>query len=674
MLISTSQGLGHGVGVVAVGKGITLGGSKVALDIHVRIHRVLHISLHIGEDGGALAQGVAGDLAGVGPTCQLPAGSSSGQGAADAAFVLISTSQGLGHGVGVVAVGKGITLGGSKVALDIHVRIHRVLHISLHIGEDGGALAQRVAGDLAGVGPTCQLPAGSSSGQGAADAAFVLISTSQGLGHGVGVVAVGKGITLGGSKVALDIHVRIHRVLHISLHIGEDGGALAQRVAGDLAGVGPPCFCHCCSNNQGNLSTMTAMTAMTPMTAMLLCMYNKAWEHECTFQRPGVIVSLFKKGDKEDGNNYRGITLLSVVDKVYTKIINKRVTNFAEAKGLLHESQNGYRPGRGCIDHVWTFHAVTSGRMRAGLGTYALFVDVVKAFPSVWRDGLWYKLWEMGIRGKMFRVLVHLYDSLSRCALHNGESSEYFSSDLGLAEGDPLSPLLYTLFINGLLKEIWEKHPGVPLPKEVDNSGSGEQGIGRADSNIEGRSKLVALMLADDLVGLAESQEQLQKMADTIHAYSRKWRFKLSPTKSAVVVFGPLPPNKESPKVSFSSENLPVLDAYTYLGIVFTSDCKWEAHIAGMIEKATASINALQTFFQNRHVSFEVKRAMLLALIRPRVEYGSEVWWASSQQTNTIESKIQIEVLKRSLHCKPNICHEVLRAEAGVRPLSSSDL
>ena len=178
-------------------------------------------------------------------------------------------------------------------------------------------------------------------------------------------------------------------------------------------------------------------------------------------------------------------------------------------------------------------------------------------------------------------------------------------------------------------------------------------------------------MLADDLVGLAESQEELQKMADTIHAYSRKWRFKLSPTKSAVVVFGPLPPNKESPKVSFSSKNLPVLDAYTYLGIVFTSDCKWEAHIAGMIEKATASINALQTFFQNRHVSFEVKRAMLLALIRPRVEYGSEVWWASSQQTNTIESKIQIEVLKRSLHCKPNICHEVLRAEAGVRPLSS---
>lgn len=211
----------------------------------------------------------------------------------------------------------------------------------------------------------------------------------------------------------------------------------------------------------------------------------------------------------------------------------------------------------------------------------------------------------------------------------------------------------------------------MPLPKEGGDTANREQETGRAENDSEGRSKLVALMLADDLVGLAESKEELQKMADTIHAYSRKWRFKLSPSKSAVVVFGPSSPNKESPKVSFGTASLPVLDAYTYLGVIFSNDCKWEAHIAGMIEKATASVNALQSFFQNRRVKFEVKRAMLLALVRPRVEYGSEVWWATSQQADTIESKIQIEVLKRSLHCKPNICHEVLRAEAGVRPLSS---
>jgi hypothetical protein len=249
---------------------------------------------------------------------------------------------------------------------------------------------------------------------------------------------------------------------------------------------------------------------------------------------------------------------------------------------------------------------------------------------------------------------------MSRCALHNRESSAYFASDLGLAEGDPLSPLLYTLFINGLLKEMWEKHEGIPLPKgeEVPNA----ENMSRDGGETTVTSKMVALMLADDLVGVAESQQELQRMADTIHAYSRKWRFKLSPSKSAVVVFAPPSSTKETPAVSFGTNRLPVLDAYTYLGVVFSNDCKWDAHIASMLDKATASINALHAFFQNRRVKFEVKRAILLAIIRPRVEYGSEVWSASSQQAETFESKIQIEVLKRSLHCKPNICHEVLRA------------
>ena len=405
------------------------------------------------------------------------------------------------------------------------------------------------------------------------------------------------------------------------------------------------------------------------MDAMLHCLYSKAWEHECTFQRPGVIVSIFKKGDKEDANNYRGITLLSVVDKVYTKIINNRLAHFAEVKNLLHNSQNGFRPQRSCTDHIWTLHAVTSGRMRAGAVTYALFVDVVKAFPSVWRDGLWYRLWHMGIKGKMFRILYHLYDTMSRCAWHNNETSNYFVGDLGLGEGDPLSPLLYTLFVNGLLQEVWEKHPGVPLPT---NPGGNKPGTTTSEpESVSDTPNLVALMLADDLVGVADTEEEIKLMAQTIHKYSCKWRFQLSPSKSAVVVFGNPPAKKASPKVHFGTSELPVLDAYRYLGVVFSKDCKWDSHIASVIDKAVTSVNMLSDFFGNRRVKFGVKRAMLLALIRPGVEYASEVWWASSHQAASLESKIQIEVLKRSLHCKPNICHEILRAEVGIRPLSS---
>ena len=400
------------------------------------------------------------------------------------------------------------------------------------------------------------------------------------------------------------------------------------------------------------------------MDELLLCMYSKAWEHESCYQRPGAIISLFKKGDKADPGNYRGITLLSVVDKLYTKIIHNRLASFAEEHGLLHESQCGFRKGRpGCIEHTWSLHTVIHSRLKASpkLPTYALFVDVVKAFPSVWRDGLYHKLWNMGVKGKMWRVLYRLFDAESRCAMQGGECSEQFGSGIGLPEGDPLSPLLYTLFVNGLLVEVWAKHEGVPL------GGTGAQ------NPVLG--KLVALMLADDFVGLAESKEKLQKLADTVHAYSLKWRFKLSASKSAVVVFDGSKQkngcNKPSGITFGQSAELQLLDEYKYLGLVLAKSGTWESHMQYMVEGAVKSIDTLSAFFKSRNVRAEVKRAMLLCLIRPKAEYGSEVWWLNKAQAISVESKVQMYAVTKMLHVSPKACHDVLRAELGIRPLQS---
>ena len=80
----------------------------------------------------------------------------------------------------------------------------------------------------------------------------------------------------------------------------------------------------------------------------------------------------------------------------------------------LHESQNGFRPERSCADHQFTLHQVLSGRRAEGKESYVLFVDVSKAFPTVWLDGLWHKLWNKGIQGKCFRVLHGLYQGAKR--------------------------------------------------------------------------------------------------------------------------------------------------------------------------------------------------------------------------------------------------------------------
>jgi hypothetical protein len=114
-----------------------------------------------------------------------------------------------------------------------------------------------------------------------------------------------------------------------------------------------------------------------------------------------VIFQTLKKCDKKDMGNCRGISLLSVVGKVFAAVLNHKVIKCAEV--VLVEEQFGVRPGRGCRDPLFVLRETV--RNRTGRTVYAAFMDIKKAYPSVWRDGLWWKLWKMGVRGKMWRVL-----------------------------------------------------------------------------------------------------------------------------------------------------------------------------------------------------------------------------------------------------------------------------
>ena len=86
---------------------------------------------------------------------------------------------------------------------------------------------------------------------------------------------------------------------------------------------------------------------------------------------------MFKKGDREQPGNYRGITLLSVVGNVFCKILNNRMVQHL---GVLHEGQAVFRMNRSCI----YFNEIVQGRLREGKQTYAFFLDVQKAYDTVW--------------------------------------------------------------------------------------------------------------------------------------------------------------------------------------------------------------------------------------------------------------------------------------------------
>jgi hypothetical protein len=137
-----------------------------------------------------------------------------------------------------------------------------------------------------------------------------------------------------------------------------------------------------------------------------------------------------------------------------------------------------------------------------------LFVDTYKAFPTVWLDGLFQKLWDKGVRGKMFRVLYNLYQGARRVVSHEGCVTDSFTCDLGLHEGDVISPTLYLYFIDDLLHEVHAKHPGITL-------------LGPCG---ESAGQIVAAMQADDFVAVCGSVSEVQTVAATVYNYSCKWR------------------------------------------------------------------------------------------------------------------------------------------------------
>ena len=120
-----------------------------------------------------------------------------------------------------------------------------------------------------------------------------------------------------------------------------------------------------------------------------------------------VKVPVQKKGSGENYEHYRGCTLLSVVGKVFGMVIETRLREFCESRGLLSQWQFGFREGRACRDSLLIVSELLERRDEK---LFCGFLDVAKAYDSVWRKGMWYKLRKLGVRGKMLKVVQSLYE------------------------------------------------------------------------------------------------------------------------------------------------------------------------------------------------------------------------------------------------------------------------
>ena len=163
-----------------------------------------------------------------------------------------------------------------------------------------------------------------------------------------------------------------------------------------------------------------------------------------------IVVPVYKKGQPNDPGNYRGIYLASHIGKLFTALINSRLTRWSEKHSVITDAQFRFRPGFGTTDAIFALHSLTSKSFRSGKRLYCCFIDYEKAFDSVLHTKLWLRIVKCGMTGKLLNIIKSMYSQIKCCIKFNGVFSNFFNSNIGLTQGESLPPFLYSFYVNDM--------------------------------------------------------------------------------------------------------------------------------------------------------------------------------------------------------------------------------
>ena len=231
----------------------------------------------------------------------------------------------------------------------------------------------------------------------------------------------------------------------------------------------------------------------------------------------GVICPIHKKGNTKEAQNYRGITLLNTSYKLYAMVLGERMKEEIERKGILPDSQAGFRMGRGTIDNVYILNHIVEKEIQKKAGkVYALFVDLKATFDSVNREKLWEYLRGKGVSKELVKNTKEIYEETKNKVKLNGKESEWFWTKGGLRQGCPLSPTLFTIYLSDIDEMLKKAQAGrVPV----------------------GREKVWCLAYADDLVLVANEERGMKDMIRNAERYMKKKKLEVNVDKTKMMIF-----------------------------------------------------------------------------------------------------------------------------------------
>jgi hypothetical protein len=313
--------------------------------------------------------------------------------------------------------------------------------------------------------------------------------------------------------------------------------------------------------------------------------------------RDANITPIFKKGSRSVPENYRPVSLTSVVCKIMEKLIRDFVMEYLVKMKLIAVQQHGFVPKKACVTNLLESLDFLTENLRRKVPIDIIFLDFLKAFDKVPHQRLIKKLEAYGLDKKLIDWIKAFLSNRRQRVVMGEVVSSWKEVTSGVPQGSVLGPLLFVIFIND-------------LPDGLNNKN---------------------LLYADDtkILGFARGEEdrlKLQQDLEYLSDWSAKWLMEFNSKKCVVM-------HRGENNLNFSYNmldkdgNVSILnktDMERDLGVIISSDLSWNNHVEKAVNTANRILALIRKTF--RYKSVEVIRRLYLGLVRPHLEFAVAAW------------------------------------------------
>ena len=349
--------------------------------------------------------------------------------------------------------------------------------------------------------------------------------------------------------------------------------------------------------------------------------------------RDAKIITLYKnKGERSNCNNYRGISLLSFIGKVYAQVLLIHLQRLAER--VYPESQHGFRAERSMVDMVFSLCQLQEKCREQQMPLYIAFIDLTKAFDLVSRDGLFKALHKISCPPRLHSLIESFHSNMKGTGQFNGNLSKPFDMHSGVKQGCVLAQTLFGIFFTLLLRHAF---------------GTAQEGIylqTRSDGSLfnlaclKVRTKVCKalirdMLFADDAAVITHTQRELQLLMDCFSQACKDFRLIISLKKTNILGQDiPAPP-----VITIDDYELEVIHQFTYLGSTITNNLSLDPEIDKRIGKAATTLTCLTSrVWTNPKLTMKMKMAVYNACDLSTLLCGSETWTTYAHQEKRLNT------------------------------------